>query len=206
MTFTYQDQTFELFDHPHNDTIKNERAIEIPIAFDFLARAQGRVLEVGNVLAHYFPADALPPRVVVDRYEEHAAVTMPGVDVFALVGQFDTIISISTLEHVRQDEPDFLSLPNHFGGVAALLYLRGLLAPEGRMLVTAERGHNEGLDVAFYWDSNEYRSNALGARRIGWYGRDPAGNWKSDRDLPPEIRYADPPSPRSVWVAEWGPA
>lgn len=194
-TFEWRGIQWKPFDHPYNATITNERAVEIPIALDFLARAEGRVLEVGNVLAHYFPADHLPPRVVVDRYEEHAAVTMPGVDVFSLVGQFDTILSISTLEHVRQDEPDFLSLPNHYGGLAALFYLRGLLAPEGRMLITLQAEHNAELDEALY-DAWVQASLILGASTVRRYARFD-GEWRQD--------LIGDATDHPVWIAEWGP-
>lgn len=141
--FDWRGHRLPLFDHPYNDTIHNERAVEIPIAVDFIARGHGRVLEVGNVLGHYFTAEQLPGRLVVDRHERAPGVH--SLDVFDLAGEFDTIVAISTLEHVRWDEPDVQRNP--FGGVAALLYLRGLLAPGGSMLATWEWAHNPELDA-----------------------------------------------------------
>lgn len=143
-TFRWRGFDLPLFDHEYNATITNERAVEIPIALDFLARGHGSVLEVGNVMSHYFTQDQLPGRVVVDKYEQHSAVTFPGTDLFALHGPFDTIVSVSTLEHVRWDELG--SYRNPCGGVAAMLFLQGMVAPGGSMLATFKADYNPGLD------------------------------------------------------------
>lgn len=147
-SFRWRGFDLPLFDHPYNATLRNERAVEIPIAMDFLARGAGRVLEVGNVLSHYFTQAELPPRVIVDRYEPGYSrsgpqTTLRAIDVFDIDGQFDCILSISTVEHVRLDPPES---PNNYGAVAALAYLRGLLAPGGSMLFTAGAGQNPTLD------------------------------------------------------------
>lgn len=149
-TFRYRGFELPLFDHPYNATITNERALEIPIALDFLARGHGAVLEVGNVMEHYFTPDQLPPRAVADRYElqdrgrgiDHDGNAWHPADVFALHGPFDTILSVSTVEHVRWDELG--SYRNPFGGLAALLFLRGMLAPGGSMLATWPWGYARG--------------------------------------------------------------
>lgn len=157
-TFRWNGRDWPQFDHPYNGTITNERAVEIPIALDYLAStAEGRGLEVGNVLAHYFTADELPPRWVVDKYEEHAPADP--LDVFAITGSFDWIVSISTIEHVRNGAPE---APNPWGGVAALAYLRGLLAPGGTMLWTAGAGQNAHLDDFLAGDSDEHGAYAYG--------------------------------------------
>ncbi|OQW96440.1 MAG: hypothetical protein BWK77_04695 [Verrucomicrobia bacterium A1] len=48
----------------------NERAVEIPVVRKFLEGRAGRILEVGNVMGHYGPADW----DVVDRFERGARV------------------------------------------------------------------------------------------------------------------------------------
>jgi hypothetical protein len=143
-TFRYHDQDLELFDHPYNGTITNERALEIPIARDFLKRTVSRasqtVLEAGDVLAHYADVLHWPERLVVDRYER-----APGVlneDVFGINGPWDVIVSISTVEHVRWDELGLYRNP--CGALAALHFLRGMLNPGGSMLATWPWGYARG--------------------------------------------------------------
>ncbi|MDD7922510.1 methyltransferase domain-containing protein [Actinomycetospora chibensis] len=125
----------------YGQTWRNERTIEIAIARHFLAaRDAGRMLEVGNVLSHY----GIHGHDVLDRYER----AVPGVlndDVitFDPETRYDTIVSISTLEHVRCDEEE----KDPRGSTKALGNLRRLLAPGGRMLVTVPVDWHAGLDA-----------------------------------------------------------
>ena len=138
-SFAYRGAELELFDHSYNGTRSNERAVELAVARAWLADVDGVGLEVGNVLGHYADAIPTPARRIVDRYE-------PGVealDVFAIGGSFDWIVSISTLEHVRNGGGEH---PNPRGAEAALVYLAGLLNPGGRMLVTVGLGQHPTLD------------------------------------------------------------
>lgn len=132
-TFTYRGQVFDLFNHPHNTTAHNERAVEIPLAVDYATR-RGIDLEVGNVLGHY----GITGHRVVDRYEE-----APGVDnrdVLDLEDRVGSVVSISTLEHVRWDEPD----KDPTGAILAYELLRRI-AEHG--FVTVPLGHQIALDV-----------------------------------------------------------
>ena len=52
--FRFDGAELPYFYHRYNRTWLSERAVEIPLAFEWLRRAAGaRVLEVGNVMAHY---------------------------------------------------------------------------------------------------------------------------------------------------------
>lgn len=139
--------TLQPFDHPYNTTILNERAVELAMAQRFLLTRRmvgmGNVLEVGNVLGHYndrsdFP---VPKRRIVDRFEVAAGVE--NIDVFDIEGTYDTIISISTIEHVGRD--DGRDRPH--AAVEATYHLRSLLAPGGRFFCTFPTGWNEALDA-----------------------------------------------------------
>jgi len=64
------------FYHTYNETYRNERAVEIPIVWSIVQRVPPeRVLEVGDVLSHYFPTR----HDVVDKYEQ--APRVQNVDV-----------------------------------------------------------------------------------------------------------------------------
>ncbi len=124
----------------YNNSFLNERAVEIAIAEHFLAAVRtGRMLEVGNVLAHYGHTG----HTVVDKYE-----TVPGVrnvDIVDFVPErkYDTVVAISTLEHVGWDEE-----PREPRKVfRALDAIRGCVAGDGRLLVTIPIGYNEVLDA-----------------------------------------------------------
>ena len=86
--------TLDLVDLPYNTTIRNERAVELAVAFHWLADRTGSGLEVGNVLGHY----GISGHRVVDLYEQAPGVE--NVDLFDVRGSFDWIVSVSTIEHV----------------------------------------------------------------------------------------------------------
>lgn len=139
--FTVRGETFDLFHHRYNTTWINERAVEVPVARRFLEDRGGRVLEVGNVMGHYGPADW----DVVDRFEPGPRVRNCDVVEFRPEIPFDALLSISMIEHIGYDDERVDS-----GGriLAALAHMRDVcLAPAGRMLVTAPLGYNPFLDA-----------------------------------------------------------
>jgi hypothetical protein len=70
-TFTFQGEVYRYFYHPYNITWRNERAVEVPIVWKIVNKYVGRnVLEVGNVLSHYFPVH----HDVLDKYEKAKGV------------------------------------------------------------------------------------------------------------------------------------
>lgn len=141
-SFAVGASSFTYFVHPHNTTWRNERAVEIPLALEFLRDRDGNGLEFGNVLSRYGVSSGIT--TVVDKYERAPGVVNEDIVDFAPNGPFDFIVSISTLEHVGWDErprtPEKVELAFH--------RLRSLLAPSGRMFVTTPLGHNEALDAA----------------------------------------------------------
>ncbi|MEK6586221.1 MAG: hypothetical protein AABZ24_07730, partial [Nitrospirota bacterium] len=100
-TFQFDGREYEYLYHPYNRTWKNERGVEIPIFRELLLKYEGkRVLEVGNVLSHYFPIR----HEVIDKYEVSSGVINQDIVEFVPQDKYDLIISISTLEHVGWDE------------------------------------------------------------------------------------------------------
>jgi tetratricopeptide (TPR) repeat protein len=114
---------------PYNRIANNnraERAIEIPIAFDFLSNLkQGmKVLEIGNVLVNYEDLaseyKSFGSRRTIDKYEIGDGIEnidlmdMPAIHPEDL---YDAIICVSTVEHVGQ------------GGYGSQIQNRNLEAP-----------------------------------------------------------------------------
>lgn len=169
-----------LFDHPYNETIRNERAIELPLAFDLIHDA-GRVLEVGNVLGNY----ERRTWVCVDKYEHAEGVR--NRDVLDITGQWDRIVSVSTIEHVGWDETP----RDPAKAVRAMSHLRSLLAPGGQMLVTVPTGWNSYLDD---WLPR------LGGRQT-FYAKSDRGWSEAPFEVLPYDH--DTPSATGLWVGEW---
>lgn len=134
--------SYRYLSHPYNTTYLNERAAEIPIVAAFLARESCDIgMEFGNVLTHYGLSGM---RDVVDKYERAEGVIQTDILDYCPSEPLSYIVSVSTIEHVGWDEK-----PREPEKVLrAMDYLLSLLAPGGRMLVTAPLGHNPHLDEA----------------------------------------------------------
>lgn len=139
-TFVFDGRSYPYLYHFCNKTWKNERGVEIPIFRELLLEHEGkRVLEVGNVLSHYFPIY----HDVVDKYEVAPGVTNQDIVGFVPLERYDLILSISTLEHVGWDEtprePDKL--------LQAIEHLKNrCLAPGGKIVASLPVGYNEFFD------------------------------------------------------------
>jgi SAM-dependent methyltransferase len=139
-SFTLDGERHAYFLHPYNLTWSNERAVEVPVAWALVRRAGGRrVLEVGNVLSHYFPV----AHTVVDKFERAPGILNADAAEFDTAERFDLIVSISTLEHVGFDEePREPDKP-----LRAVANLRRLLAPGGTLCATLPLGYNPHVDA-----------------------------------------------------------
>ena len=137
--FTFRDQQYNYFYHIYNCTCLNERAIEIPIILEFLKIYQGKnILEVGNVLSHYFQIS----HDVLDRYEIAEGVINEDVVNFKPTQKYDLIFSISTLEHVGWDEEPKDPQKVLF----ALRNLKNCLSYGGKIVITLPLGYNPEMD------------------------------------------------------------
>lgn len=126
----------------------NERFVEVPLALAVTRRYRGkRVLEVGNVLGHY----ARRWWACIDRYERAQGVL--NVDVLAWKPRdlFDLIVSVSTFEHVRYDEPE--RVPG--ATVVAIERCVTWLVPGGLLLATLPIGYNAESDLMLARDALE---------------------------------------------------
>ena len=141
-TFELAGETYDYFRHLYNVTWLNERRVEIPIMRAVLARGlDARILEIGNVLSHYDESFRHP---VVDRYErpKRENAYAEDAETFTHGSPYDLIVSISTFEHIGQDE-----LPRDDEKIGrTMLHVRELLSPHGELVFTAPIGYSQPLD------------------------------------------------------------
>lgn len=136
--FQFRGREYRYFFSKYNTTAINERCIEVPIIRQELLSNRGkRILEVGNVLSHYFPTS----HDIVDKYERGTGVINEDICTYAPGKTFDLIISISTLEHVGYDE----SPRQPEAVLRAMENIRALLAPGGQAWITFPAGYNPFL-------------------------------------------------------------
>jgi SAM-dependent methyltransferase len=164
----------------YNATWINERAVELALADAFLdANAGRRVFELGNVMAHYGRGG----HDVVDKYE--VAPGVRNVDILEVPTKpaYDAVLSLSTVEHVGQDEEPCEPAK----ALRALEHLRALLAPGGRLLVTFPVGHNSALDAAVQEERLPFESVRYLLRV------DAANRWReARREELDGVRYGSP--------------
>jgi len=123
----------------YNKAWKNERTIEIPIILGLMeGYKKNQILEVGNVLSHYFPVQ----HDVVDKYEKAKGVINEDIVKFNPKTKYDLIISISTIEHVGWDEKP--KEPQKV--LKAIENLKKCLSSQGKIIITFPLGYNHFLD------------------------------------------------------------
>lgn len=93
--------------HIYNNSWLNERTVEVPLIWQSVvdtsvANPRARILEIGNVLSHYFDIQ----HDVLDKYEIAPKVVNEDAVSFHPSGKYDLIVSISTIEHIGFDEPE----------------------------------------------------------------------------------------------------
>jgi hypothetical protein len=180
-SFAFNGSSYRYFYHRYNNTSETERAIEIPVALDFLRTQPAEaVLEVGNVLNHY----AYFPHTVVDKYEIADGVLNVDISDFNPDQKYDAIVSISTVEHVGWDEEPF----DPDKSLQAIYRLRQMLAPGGRMLLSIPIGHHAELDRAI-------QKGALACTTLRGLRRTRRNNWV-ETPLPELLEYRVEPSYR----------
>ena len=174
--FSFRSQTHDCYYARYNMTWAGERMVEIPLGRALLeAHAGRRVLEVGNVLSHYFPAR----HEIVDKFERGPGVRNVDILEFAPPLRYDLILSISTFEHIGFDD----DTPSSSGEkiLAAIAHCRRLLAPDGRLVLTFPTGYNPDLDELL-------RAGKLGASRSDCLLRVARRRWQ-ECDLPTALRH-----------------
>jgi SAM-dependent methyltransferase len=128
--FSFNGKKYFYFWGYHNKTWTNERMVEIPIVRDIVKTFRPEVvLEVGNVLSHYFKVR----HDIVDKFELRKNVINKDISDFHPDKKYNLIVSISTLEHIENIDRVFKNLNN-------------LLTKDGMILFTIPVGYNKLAD------------------------------------------------------------
>jgi len=132
--FLFRGKRIRYFYAIYNRTWMNERAVEIPIVREFVEQERGEILEVGNVLSHYFPMN----HDIVDKYEIGKNVINEDIEEYASSRKYALIVSISTLEHVGFDE----GIMDDDKIVRVFEHLKSMLTPTGKIIASLPIGYN----------------------------------------------------------------
>jgi len=138
--FKVDEKKYRYFINIYNAVV-GERVVEIPFAIDFLKKnkyEEKRVLEVGNVLSHYFKFK----HEIIDKYEKESFVDNVDIVDFNPNKKYDIIISISTIEHIGFDEP----IKEVGKSEKAIKKIIDLLDDKGIALITVPLKYNAEID------------------------------------------------------------
>ncbi|MUG97746.1 hypothetical protein F7734_37735 [Scytonema sp. UIC 10036] len=150
--FSYKGKLLSYNRIPHNNMA--ERAIEIPIVFDFLSgcKTTDRILEVGNVLSYYESEVNKFSRKIIDKYEIGTDVINEDLMEFSERNKYDIIVSISTVEHIGQNWNEYVeqgykvvptekSTPRDLEApLKAIMKIYSLLDNSGKAIITVPFG------------------------------------------------------------------
>lgn len=171
-SFALAGRNYHYYFGRYNTTWHHERAIEVPVAWEVVSQFDPeRVLEVGNVLPHYFQTR----HTVLDKDEADPRVVNTDVVDFTTEKRFDLIVTISTLEHVGWDYSEAVE-PQKI--LAAIDHLRALLSANGHLLVTLPIGYNPHLDELLRNGDLGF-DRLLAMKRISRDNRWQETNWES---------------------------
>ncbi|MFC1501072.1 SAM-dependent methyltransferase [Elusimicrobiota bacterium] len=142
-TFRLRENTYKYCFHRYNNSWYNERTVEVPIIMNDVDKNKDKnILEVGNVLSHYYSFK----HDIVDKYEKGANVINQDIVDYSPEKKYDLIISISTFEHVGWDEEE--KNPNKIYNTVN--HLKTLLSDNGKLLFTVPVGYNPVLDEQLF--------------------------------------------------------
>ena len=139
-SFIFNGKHYNYFYHRYNITWANERFVEVPIFKEMIDNEKGTILEVGNVLSHYYP----PSWVIIDKFEKSKGVINQDIINFKPGNKFDLIITISTLEHVGYDDNSGNSEEKIIASVENLK--NNCLKRKGKLVITVPIGYNPFMD------------------------------------------------------------
>lgn len=167
-TFFFEERNMPYFYSSKNATYSNERCIEIAVGKYYLNKYKDKkILEVGNVLARYFPVYY----DVLDKYDKNKNTISADVETYKSTKKYDLIITISTMEHVGFDETDKRvdKIPK------SIANLKSQLAKNGELIITVPFGYNPHLDK--YIRTKPFS-------RAYYFSKQGQNDWKAIESLP----------------------
>lgn len=167
--FTFGDKAYRQFYHRYNMTWVTERGIEIPIIRNYInqAKNQGeRMLEVGNVMPHYYKADW----DVLDKFEKGRGVINRDIADFRPHKKYGLIVSISTFEHIGYDDESTTNSGDKIKKAFNNLK-ENCLKAGGTAVITVPLGYNPEMDGLIF-------ANWFGFRCLRFMKRISKKDWK----------------------------
>ncbi len=149
---------YKYFYSLYNFTYNGERCVEIPIIKHYIDKTNGNILEIGNVLSHYFPAN----HDIVDKYEKGPHVINKDIINFHPKKLYDLVVSISTIEHIGWDEK--VKDPKKI--IYVIKNIKKLLKKEGIAVLTLAFAYNPYLDKILKTKRNQLFSAVYCLKRI----------------------------------------
>ncbi|MCK9409938.1 MAG: hypothetical protein M0R68_12480 [Bacteroidetes bacterium] len=192
-TYTVKGTVRNGFIHLYNNTFTNERCVEIPIICN-LAKIDTStgddVLEVGNVLSHYFPLS----HDIVDKFEKGNNVINTDIVEYSPKKQYRAIVSISTFEHIGFDD----DVIDQNKVIEAFNHAKTLLQQDGIVAITMPIGYNPHI-------TQHLETNAFGFSEMIFLKRISKKQWiETSLSDVKNIKY-DSPFPRgnAIVVGIW---
>jgi hypothetical protein len=145
--FVCNGNTYKYARYWTNAAYSTERVVEVPIIMKYVEEClknKGTILEVGNVLGHYYSF----PHDVVDKFEKSKDVLNIDIVDYTPENKYDLTVSISTLEHVGYDEED--KRPGKI--IRALERMTHTTKAGGHVIFTIPLGYNTHTDDYFKFD------------------------------------------------------
>ncbi len=178
--FSFQGKKFLYERSWYNMTWRSERTVEIPIFRNLMENYNtDDILEVGNVMRHYNNTR----HAVVDKYEVGNEITNEDILDFETDKRYRFVFSISTLEHIGQDEEH--GVPEK--AIEAIKRIRNLLCQGGEFWFSVPLGHNKTLD-SYCYDNLDAFKKVIYMKRIAR-----ANRWVEEECLSLEnVRYGHP--------------
>lgn len=179
----------DLYFSPYNVTWKNERCVELALAFRWIEEKEAsNIVEIGAVMPYYDENPYTPhmgkiifTHDVIDPYDERATIRdfMENHDL-----SMKNVLAISTIEHIGTTDYDGSGERQQvYDETLAPLALQQILNQSASCFVTIPVGYNHSLDT--WLEENLHRLNCFGYLKTQ-HGFDKSGNtW------PPE------------WIAKW---
>ena len=132
----------EYFHHSYNNTSRNERTIEVPLARKFLELVNNNCIEIGCVLPYY----GYDKHKVIDLYDEHPKAE--NIDALTYNYKGKNCLSISTIEHFGESYNDPQNIGKYFDKELAYKGLIKIIENANKYLISFPLGLNRNLEYS----------------------------------------------------------